>query len=156
MEETELNALFCAENNCQLYFSVWEKLVNSACKQTYSCLFTLAGYSSALVSETTARYQFLSKFCTVQRTLCLTGHSHFEFLQHFSRTLGFHHQKSQELLKSAGFVQMRLEVSQGKEHPAPLASILNPRLFHGHLAPAPASEPISKVREQFLFVLLHQ
>lgn len=46
-----------------------------------------------------------------------------------SRTLGFHHQKSQQLLKNAGFVQMRLEVLQrAKSSPASLISILNPRL----------------------------
>lgn len=72
----------------------------------------------------------------------LPGHPHFWVSPtHFSGTLGFHHQKSQELLKNAGFVQRRLEVSESKEHPAFLAGMLN---------------PISKVREQFLFVLRHQ
>lgn len=61
--------------------------------------------------------------------VALIGHPRFEFLQYTFRTLGFHHQKSQQLLKNAGFVQMRLEALQrAKSSPASLTSILNPRL----------------------------
>lgn len=71
MEETELNAQFNAENNSQLYFSVWKKLINSVCKQNYNHLFILAGFFSTWsVRPLMLLFYFQILVWSVQRTLC--------------------------------------------------------------------------------------